>query len=358
MTVASAISPPAMDPETSSATAREIVDLEQKCRISVDAESLTRLRDLRVNGGLSHIRRGSQTGIRDEPCPPHAADPFPGLTGALPEVEASELTIDVLAGAIRHHGSLIVRNLADENFVAEMRDQIERVLDSCNLFYSTNGKVRASEALSGDGYDPRWFNPSDAIAEYFDKREVGFLKRTGSVYTNLSPQAAYSMSEFFHQAGLKRLLTDYFNDEPCTSFRKSVLRRAQPLKMPADWHQDGAFMTEDIKSINLWLSLSECGEGTDCPGMDLVPKRLPDIVPPGINGAAFKWSVSAKTVSEQFKDTPPVRPWFGEGDAIFFDHLNLHATSYDPVFTKQRYAIETWFFSRSHNAENQIPVLW
>lgn len=131
-----------------------------------------------------------------------------------------------------------------------------------------------------------------------------------------------------------------------------------PLDKPAEWHQDGAFMTEEIKSINLWIALSDCGKGTNCPGMDFVPKRLDKIMPTGGEHGLFHWSVSPKSIDKWFKDCPPVTPTYKAGDAIFFDHYNLHVTSYSPEYTKPRYALETWFFAEDFPAHNQKPAYW
>jgi len=68
--------------------------------------------------------------------------------------------------------------------------------------------------------------------------------------------------------------------------------------------------------------------------------------------------VSPQLVQEQFKATPPVRPLFEPGDAIFFDHFNLHRTAYGANITQKRYAIECWFFARSAYPEEQIPLIF
>jgi hypothetical protein len=117
-------------------------------------------------------------------------------------------------------------------------------------------------------------------------------------------------------------------------------------------------MDKGIKSLNIWISLTDCGNGTESPGMDLIPRRLNKIVQPGQNGAIFDWSISNQTVEEEFKDVKPARPFFGAGDGVIFDHFNLHATSSAPEFTQNRYAIETWFFAKSQCALNQNPVFW
>ena len=45
--------------------------------------------------------------------------------------------------------------------------------------------------------------------------------------------------------------------------------------VPGAWHQDGAFMG-DVRALNLWLSLSRCGD--ESPGLDIVPRRLDQMV--------------------------------------------------------------------------------
>ena len=117
-------------------------------------------------------------------------------------------------------------------------------------------------------------------------------------------------------------------------------------------------MSPDIKSLNLWVALTPCGEGKSAPGIDLVPQRLKEILPTGSNGANFDWSVSSHTVHERFGETGPVRPTFNTGDAIFFDHYSLHMTSFGAEFTEKRYALETWFFAINSCPENQSPAYW
>ena len=65
------------------------------------------------------------------------------------------------------------------------------------------------------------------------------------------------------------------------SVQKCTLRRVDP-DAGRGWHQDGAFMG-DVRALNVWLSLSRCGD--EAPGMDVIPRRLEDIVPTGTEGA-------------------------------------------------------------------------
>jgi ectoine hydroxylase-related dioxygenase (phytanoyl-CoA dioxygenase family) len=107
--------------------------------------------------------------------------------------------------------------------------------------------------------------------------------------------------------------------------------------------------------VNLWIALTDCG--VDAPTMDMVPKRLHEIVPTGTEGAAFNWSVSREIVNQYSQDSPPVRLQFKAGDAILFDEMNLHCTAIAQDMTKDRYAIEAWFFAPSCYPMDQLPLI-
>ena len=114
--------------------------------------------------------------------------------------------------------------------------------------------------------------------------------------------------------------------------------------MAGAWHQDGAFMG-DVRALNLWLSLSRCGD--ESPGLDIVPRRLDDIVATTTDEAVLSYQVSQSKAEEAAGDKPIMRPIFEPGDALFFDELFLHQTGSDPSMPKPRYAIESWFFGGS-----------
>ena len=104
----------------------------------------------------------------------------------------------------------------------------------------------------------------------------------------------FDILDTFERVGVQKLITDYLGQRPALSMNKSVLRRVSPKTSGADWHQDGAFLGEGIRSLNVWLTLSHCGDVA--PGMDVVPLRLEQIVETGTDGANFDWSVSPAVV--------------------------------------------------------------
>ena len=71
----------------------------------------------------------------------------------------------------------------------------------------------------------------------------------------------------------------------------------------------------------------------------------------------FDWSVSPASSTRSRPTRAVLRPDFAAGDALLFDHLFLHRTAAGPGMTRERYAMENWFFAPSAYPEGQIPVL-
>ena len=117
-------------------------------------------------------------------------------------------------------------------------------------------------------------------------------------------------------------------------------------------------MGERIRSLNLWLALSECGDEADAPGIEFVMDQSRVIYETGTNGAAFDWTVGQGLIDKLHGDKCIVRPRFSPGDAVIFDHYNLHRTAYGCSDSACRYAVETWFFAASRAPENQHPLVF
>ena len=85
-----------------------------------------------------------------------------------------------------------------------------------------------------------------------------------------SPGLLFDMFEMFRRRRPPRAGWDYLSEAPLLSAQKTTLRKAEPH---IGWrrHQDGAFMG-DVRALNLWLSLSRCGD--EAPGLDIVLRRL------------------------------------------------------------------------------------
>jgi hypothetical protein len=160
------------------------------------------------------------------------------------------------------------------------------------------------------------------------------------------------MTQMFRAARLPQIVSDYLGEPALISVHKTTLREADP-SVPGAWHQDGFFMGP-VRSLNLWLSLSRCGD--ESPGLDLLPRRLDHYLATATEEAVLDYTISHQKVEDEAAGTPIIRPIFEPGDALFFDELFLHQTGSDPAMPKPRYAIENWFFGGSAFPAEYAPI--
>lgn len=272
--------------------------------------------------------------------PPSFADPFPGLRG-VPEIDLSDLSVEVLGGAFQHHGSLLVRGLTTPQQAEYLRVGIDQALNASELV-----KNGGSPDEIGSWYAEMPLDTSTGAMR-------GWL---GSVWIADSPRMMYEVLELYKKRGVTRIVSEYLKEPLTLSIGKSTLRRVEPVGPPHDWHQDGAFLGKEVRTVNVWLALSDCG--IDAPGIDIVGNRLPGVVQTGSHGAQLHWSVGAGLVDELAQaGTPIVCPVFKPGDALLFDQLMLHRTAVRPEMDKVRYAIESWFFTPSTFPMEQGPLM-
>jgi hypothetical protein len=267
-----------------------------------------------------------------------------------PVVSAGELTPESLRSGILQHGSLHVRRVVPTARVDALVDGIDCALAAAESF---------SPGGSGGGTTP-WFEPFTTHSSYPKtmNRQLGnrrkWVHESGGVWAADSPRMLFELFDTLDDVGLTQLITAYLGERPALAVDKCTLRRVG-LDTSTDWHQDGAFLGDGIRTVNMWLSLSHCGR--DAPGLDIVPARLDRIVETGTEGAKFGWSVGPGVVDRVSAATPVSRPVFEPGDALFFDDLFLHRTAIDPSMSRERYAIETWFFAPSVYPEKYVPLV-
>jgi ectoine hydroxylase-related dioxygenase (phytanoyl-CoA dioxygenase family) len=229
------------------------------------------------------------------------------------------------------HGCLLVRGLVRPDQVRLLKQDMDRAFDA-------QGAVVAGAPLESTR---PWFTPfmSDGLQNSKYNGEV-------SVRTVDSPRTFNDVMEVFADARVGALVAEFFGERPAMSVNKCALRRIPggPPRTP-DFHQDGSFLGEDIRTLNVWLALTDCG--VDAPSLDVVPRRLAGVLPTGVNRAWQPWTVSKFTVAEVLHDPPVVRPVFEPGDALLFDHLLVHRTGTSEGMQEVRYAVENWFFAPS-----------
>lgn len=265
----------------------------------------------------------------------------------VPEVSADELDVDALRAGIFGRGALIVRGLFDGAHV----EKLSHAVDEAFAAYD-----RSRRGSRVDLSDP-WFHPFTSE----DGPDVAshprhWIRNGGGVYAAESPRAMFDLIEALDQVGARGIAEEYFGERAALSVLKTTLRRIDPdLSVESGWHQDGAFLGESVRSLNVWIALTPCGR--DAPGLKMVPRRLDSVVRAGVGGAAFSWSFDSALIDELTDGQGPAWLEFEAGDAVFFDELNLHSTATRPEMTKQRKAIEAWLFAASHYPLDRVPLL-
>ncbi len=278
--------------------------------------------------------------------PPNLSDPFPGLLG-IPEIAARDLTWQVLGGAVLHHGSLLVRGLVDADTAARMRRGIDEALDAYDAYDAYQAAGAGAQASSA--YAPLPIPTSEPLAA-----TRSWSRESGGVWAAESPRLFQTLLALYRSQGVLDAIGGYLGEQPLLSVGKTVFRRAEPDGQGL-FHQDGAFMGADIRTMNVWTALSDCGE--DAPGLEVVGRRVPYIVQTGTPGAVFDWAVARIEAERAADGAPIVFPRFSAGDALIFDQFMLHATGVKPGMTKRRYALESWFFAPSSHAADQVPIV-
>ena len=286
----------------------------------------------------------------DGPVPPpveHAAAVGGPARPSLPEVDAADLSIDVLREAMASTGCLRVNGLLDPDVCASLRVGIDRTLEAFD---------RHLEGAPVEETQP-WFVPfaprTDRGYRWSGRRK--WMRASNGVWTADSPRMLVTLVELLKSTGIADLAEAWLGERPAMSANKCNLRRT-PVGNVGDWHQDGSFLGQECASLNFWLALSDCGE--DAPTMDIVPRRLAEVAPTGTEGAMFEWSASPAVADALAEPVGVIRPSFSEGDCMLFDHLLLHRTAARPDMPRERYAMETWLFGPSAYPEGQIPLVY
>ncbi len=267
------------------------------------------------------------------------ADPFPADQG-IPVAALGDLTADLLGGALTHHGCLRVDGVLTAEEAERFRGHIDDAFAAREL-----AEERGSARDVGPAFVP--FEVGQARAQGFGA--------DGFVRTVDSPAALRELAATFARTGITAAVTDYLGERPSMIANKWVLRRSPTGKIGTDYHQDGAFLGEGIRTVDCWISLSHCGPGTGRPAIDLVARRFPGIIPSPAD-AAFPWSLTEQAVHDAAGGAPVLSPVFAPGDAIFFDELLPHRTTVGLDLTT-RYAIESWFVAPSSYPARHEPVV-
>jgi len=196
---------------------------------------------------------------RTLPEPIRAATDDPG---PLRPLAPDELDIDSLRAGLARHGCVHVRGMLDTALVERLVDGIDRALAACDA-----GLAGAPVSETTPWYAP--FTPPPGRYRIGGRRS--WIRASGGVWTADSPRMLFELCELIEQMGIGALVEQHLGERPALSANKNTLRRV-PVDTNTNWHQDGAFLCQDVRTLNLWIALSPCG--TDAPGLDIVPRRF------------------------------------------------------------------------------------
>jgi hypothetical protein len=281
-----------------------------------------------------------------EHWPPAIGNRFASVDN-IPEVSGDQVSADIIRDGVFTRGSIIIRGLLSCDDIQKLHDGIELTYHNHDLSLAGASTEQTSP----------WFVPFQPTQRDADQElDRDWYREGGAELAADSPRGLFNLIQCFEKYGIIDLVTEYLGERPALSVRKTSLRKIPyDLNVDHGWHQDGAFLGEGIRTMNLWIALTDCG--VDAPSMDMVPRRLDHIVPTGTEGAYFDWSVSSKMIEEVCGGKQPTHLHFKAGDAIIFDEMNLHRTSTLPGMTTNRLAIEAWFFAPSCYPLDQLPIL-
>lgn len=317
----------------------EAIDLlHQANRRDPDAAVECRLAELR-NRAFAQVEPASR--FATWPPPTDLPDPAPAM---IPVVSPGELTAERVRRAILAHGCVRVPNLLTPQQAATFVHDIEHTIE-----------VRTANQHRPLVPQPPWFAALPLPADQAESLGRPWIASGGGLLACDSPRLLERLFTVYEDLGLRDLLTEYLGERPILSANKCTLRRVGSTN--ASWHQDGAFIGTDLRALNVWISLTDCG-GDDAPSMDVVPRRLDHVVETGTGGAIFDWSVGPDVVESLAAEHPVVRTAFNAGDALLFDELFLHRTAVGDHFARDRYAIESWFFGATGYPAGQVPLVW
>lgn len=274
----------------------------------------------------------------DEPPRPRRAE-------GLPSIDRDDLDADTLRDSVLQYGCAYVRGMLSPDQCDVLRSVIEHAFDAFD-------QHQAGTKLADLPAAWRPFPTPDPIQMAGTRK---WVREGGGVLTGDSPHGLFTFVEIMERVGIRDLVAAYLGERPVLSLGKSTLRRVSPTG-PGDWHQDGRFLGTDLRVLNLWVALTDCG--VTSPGLEVVPRRLPGLVPSGTHGTWFDWGVAPDKAKEAAGDVDTIAPHFRAGDALLFDELFLHRTDVTPEMTEDRYAIETWMFAPSLYPGDQVPIVW
>ncbi len=286
---------------------------------------------------LSTIRAGAAAALANAvPIPPAGRKPITAPAVALKERAWDPGDQEGLLADLTRYSCVLVRDFIPKSEAGRL----------AGIGWRCFEEVDANLERTAQGLPPKlsdYNRPRDAepLARLGNDRS---LRSFGGMMIEAVPYAGYELFGLLRASGLLPIVEAYIGGRPLVSGLKCTLRlgdKDAPVRHV--FHQDGAFLGgPSARTLNIWLALTDAG--VDAPGLEVLPYRVPVILPPGEEGSYVPWEVKEARVYDQFGRDSFVIPNFRAGDALLFDQMCLHRTHVRPEMTRKRLAYECWFF--------------
>ena len=236
---------------------------------------------------LAGIRLLDDARRRRRSSPPPTRRPCRRATRC-PRSPASELTAGLLRAGILRDGCLLVRGLVPRDDALRLAEEIDRA-------FGERERHEAGSPVTEGYYEE--FGPHTRFGPVVGR---GWIEQGGGVLAADSPKLNFAMMELFRAAALPRLASEYLGEPALISVHKTTLRKADPVgprRLASGWLLHG----REVRSLNLWLSLSRCGDAL--PGLDIVPRRLDQYVATATEEAVLDYTISQQKAEEAAGET-------------------------------------------------------
>ena len=280
----------------------EIIGLSRRYPDGVPADiAKTVVQDM-IESGRAICERNAQS----ELVVPVPKDLFDKSTG-LPEIHRDELDAKTLAAGIHHHGGLLVRQLYNEDQLAQLRQ----------------GAV--------SGHD----------ADRVDNAPLG-----------CSADTLFTLLKIYRECGLLDVVSEYLDGEAVMFAERAKLRqhRAKRDKYAAiPWHQDVNFFGRKSYAVNCWAAITPCGN--DNPGLNIIPRRTEQRYgwdeSDGIAPLDYGRALLPQELNDLCAGRAIAAPVLEPGDALLFDEMTVHQTALKKWSVAEQVVTISWFFRAS-----------
>ena len=284
---------------------------------------------------------------RSAPPPMTPVHAVAGPAAPLGDLTANELSPTSLRAGLARNGCVLVRGLVPPSMVEQLVAGIDATFDAFD---------RAMDGSPVADTTP-WYVPFEPGAgEYRVGGRRNWVRKGGAIWTADSPRMLFDLFEMLDALGIGRLVTEYLGERPALSANKSTLRRTTPAERCGDWHQDGAFLGADVRSLNVWLSLAHAAAtppaSTSCPGVSIGSSKPERMARTSTGRSAMTWRPRSRA-RRQSRGRSSVPVTCCSSTTCFCTEPRAA-----PEMTRERHAMETWLFAPSTYPEGQIPLVY